>query len=93
MLPYGAVLRKFSGSLTLPPTVGAEGIKATFRDGVMNLSMPKKETAKPKRIKVDVGQSPEKASCCREVSRPEEEYHCLGSSFTWRSPHPGGQRA
>jgi HSP20 family protein len=45
----------FTRSFTLPPSVDAEGIKATFRDGVMKLTMPKKETAKPKEIKIEAG--------------------------------------
>lgn len=44
----------FSRSFVLPPSVDAEAIKATFTDGVMKLSMPKRETAKPKEIKIQV---------------------------------------
>lgn len=45
----------FSRSFVLPPSVDAEGITATFKDGVMKISMPKRETAKPKEIKIEAG--------------------------------------
>ena len=45
----------FTRSFTLPPSVDAEGIKATFKDGVMKLTMPKNEMAKPKEIKIEAG--------------------------------------
>jgi HSP20 family protein len=45
----------FTRSFTLPPSVDADGIKATFKDGVMKLTMPKKEISKPKEIKIEAG--------------------------------------
>lgn len=47
-------LSQFSSSFTLPCEVEANKVKATFRDGVLNLEMPKTETAKTKAIKVNV---------------------------------------
>ncbi len=47
---YGA----FSRSFTLPDTVQADGVKATFKDGVLTVNLPKKEVAKPRQIKVEV---------------------------------------
>ena len=35
--------------------VNAEAIKADYQDGVLTLSIPKREEAKPKQIKVNVG--------------------------------------
>jgi HSP20 family protein len=35
--------------------VNSEAIKADYRDGVLTLSIPKREEAKPKQIKVNVG--------------------------------------
>jgi HSP20 family protein len=35
--------------------VNSEAIKADYQNGVLTLSIPKKEEAKPKQIKVNVG--------------------------------------
>lgn len=45
----------FSRSFSLSSTVNAEAIKADYRDGVLTLSIPKREEAKPKQIKVNAG--------------------------------------
>jgi len=50
---YGAFARSFS----LANTVNSEAIKAEYKDGVLTLSIPKREEAKPKQIKVNVGQA------------------------------------
>jgi HSP20 family protein len=47
---YGAFQRSF----TLPATVQQEKICAIFRDGVLELALPKVEGAKPKKIAVEV---------------------------------------
>jgi len=47
---YGTFLRSFS----LPVSVDQEKVKATFRDGVLEVELPKKEQAKPKQVKVDI---------------------------------------
>ena len=47
---YGAFRRVFS----LPATVEQDKVKATFKDGVLEIILPKVETAKPKKITVDV---------------------------------------
>lgn len=46
---------QFSRSLSLPPNVEADKIDATFRDGVLTVTIPKAETAKPRRVEVKVG--------------------------------------
>ena len=48
---YGSFARSFS----LANTVNTEAIKADYKDGVLTLSIPKREEAKPKQIKVNVG--------------------------------------
>jgi HSP20 family protein len=48
---YGSFTRSFS----LANTVNAEAIKADYQNGVLTLSIPKREEAKPKQIKVNVG--------------------------------------
>jgi HSP20 family protein len=47
---YGAFERAF----TLPGNVDAERIQATYRHGVLHLSVPKREEAKPKAISIKV---------------------------------------
>ena len=42
----------FSRSFVLPATVDAERVSATCRNGVLELMIPKAETAKPRKIKV-----------------------------------------
>jgi HSP20 family protein len=45
----------FSRSFTLPNAVDTEKIKADYTDGVLRLSLPRKEEAKPKQITISVG--------------------------------------
>ncbi len=47
---YGSFARSF----TLANTVNSEAIKADYQNGVLTLSIPKREEAKPKQIKVNV---------------------------------------
>src|SRR5204862_6435046 len=45
----------FSRSFTLANSVNADAIKAEYQNGVLALTIPKREEAKPKQIKVNVG--------------------------------------
>ncbi len=45
----------FSRSFSLANSVNADAIKADYQNGVLTLSIPKREEAKPKQIKVTVG--------------------------------------
>jgi HSP20 family protein len=45
----------FSRSFSLANSVKLESIKADYQNGVLTLSIPKREEAKPKQIKVNVG--------------------------------------
>ncbi|NOQ85825.1 MAG: Hsp20 family protein [Deltaproteobacteria bacterium] len=47
---YGSFHRSF----TLPSTVDAEKIKAKYKDGILEVTLPKTEEAKPKSIPVEV---------------------------------------
>jgi HSP20 family protein len=47
---YGSFTRTFS----LPNTVNAEGINASYNNGVLTVHMPKREESKPKQVKVNV---------------------------------------
>jgi len=44
----------FSRSFTLPTVVDQEKIKADYRDGVLRVTLPKREEAKPKQISIAV---------------------------------------
>ena len=50
---YGTFTRTFS----LPNTIDADKVAATYKDGVLTLTMPKKEEAKPKTIKINVSKN------------------------------------
>ncbi len=47
---YGSFVRTFS----VPDVIEAEKVKAEFKDGVLNLHLPKSEKAKPRAIDVKV---------------------------------------
>lgn len=47
---YGKFVRSFS----MPNNIDSGKIKATFKDGTLELIIPKKEEAKPKQITIDV---------------------------------------
>jgi len=47
----------FSRSFTLPNLVDTNKIKAEFRDGVLRVTLPQREEAKPKQISIAVGKS------------------------------------
>ena len=46
---------KFRRSITLPTRVDASKVSATYRDGILTVTLPKAEEAKPKQIEVDAG--------------------------------------
>jgi HSP20 family protein len=58
---YGSFARSFS----LANTVNTAAIKADYKDGVLTLSIPKREEAKPKQIKVNVGGQAAAAAAAR----------------------------
>ncbi len=45
---------KFQRALTLPTPVAADKVKAAYKDGVLAITLPKAEEAKPKQIDVSV---------------------------------------
>jgi HSP20 family protein len=49
---YGQFVRCFS----IPDTVDTEKVKAEYKNGVLSVTLPKKEVAKPRPIKVQVSQ-------------------------------------
>lgn len=48
------VYGKFERSIQLPMPVQADRVKATYRDGVLEVKLPKAEEVKPKDIKIDI---------------------------------------
>jgi HSP20 family protein len=46
---------KFSRSFTLPSVVDTDKIKADYAHGVLQVSLPQKEEAKPKQISISIG--------------------------------------
>jgi HSP20 family protein len=48
---YGSFVRTF----TLPQTVDTGSVKASYDAGVLTISLAKKEAAKPKQVKVEIG--------------------------------------
>jgi HSP20 family protein len=49
---------KFTRSFTLPAGIDAENVKAAFEDGVLNITLPKREEFKPKQIMIGVTKTP-----------------------------------
>jgi len=45
---------KFRRSITLPTRVDANKVRATYKDGILTITLPKAEEAKPKQIQVNV---------------------------------------
>ncbi len=51
-LYYGA----FQRAVALPSDVDEKKIRASYKKGVLEVELPKKESAKPKQLKIDVGE-------------------------------------
>jgi len=47
---YGSFTRSFA----VPATVDAEKVGAEFKNGVLTVTLPKKEAAKPRQVKIEV---------------------------------------
>src|SRR5207248_4807992 len=47
---YGSFVRSFA----VPSTVDTEKVNAVYKNGVLSISLPKKEAAKPRQVKVEV---------------------------------------
>jgi HSP20 family protein len=45
---------RFERTVQLPMPVQADRVKATYRDGVLEVKLPKAEEAKPQEIKIDI---------------------------------------
>jgi HSP20 family protein len=49
---YGSFVRAFS----VPNTVDTEHVRADYKNGVLTVTLPKKEVAKPRQVKIEVQQ-------------------------------------
>jgi HSP20 family protein len=47
----------FARSFVLPSSISADKVKAEFKDGLLVLTLPKREEAKPKTIKIEVSKT------------------------------------
>lgn len=56
----------FSRSVTLPPGIQEDSIAADYRNGVLEIRIPKPEEPKPKRIKVGSGEAIEGTAVPKE---------------------------
>jgi len=45
---------RFQRTVTLPASVAADKVKAQYKDGILTITLPKTEEAKPKQIEVSV---------------------------------------
>lgn len=46
---------RFQRTVTLPTSVAADKVKAQYKDGILTVTLPKAEEAKPKHIDVNLG--------------------------------------
>ena len=47
------VYGQFARSFTVPPNINREGLRAEYKDGVLRVTLPKLEEAKPRQIAVE----------------------------------------
>jgi len=62
---YGQFVRSF----TLPNNVDRDNVKATFKDGLLSIELPKREEAKPRQIKITGGNCESKKEAINVKSR------------------------
>jgi HSP20 family protein len=51
---YGSFVRSF----TLPATIETDSAQANYENGVLSIALQKKEAAKPKQLKIEIGSKP-----------------------------------
>jgi HSP20 family protein len=62
---------RFSRSLTLPEGIDPDSIHASFENGVLELSVPKPEQRKPRRVAISVGAKPDVDTTASEAAPAE----------------------
>jgi HSP20 family protein len=68
---YGSFTRSF----TLPNTVNTEQVNATYDKGILKITLPKKQEAKPKQIKINVNGASSAADKTIESKQPKSTGH------------------
>ncbi len=63
---------KFSRSLTLPEGIDPDGIQASFEKGVLEVRVPKPEQRTPRRVAINVGDSPSVIEGTQPAERAEQ---------------------
>lgn len=66
---YGSFTRSF----TLPPTVSSENAQAEFQNGVLRLTLAKREEAKPRRIEIKASGGGSKAKTIDTTAKAEDQ--------------------
>jgi len=64
--------RSFYRAVMLPPGINPEKAKASYRNGVLELHIPKSEAAQPKRIKVQADQGAAASPQQGETANPQQ---------------------
>ena len=62
---YGSFVRSF----TLPATIETESAQANYENGVLSVTLQKKEAAKPKQLKIEIGTGSKPAAKQMDPSR------------------------
>ena len=60
---YGSFVRTF----TLPSTVDTGSVQANYENGVLSIALPKKEAAKPKQVKIEIGSGNSAAPASKQM--------------------------
>jgi HSP20 family protein len=71
--------RSFFRSVTLPAGVDVDKVKADYRNGILELHMPRSEAARPKRIQVQAQQEPNGAGAAQEAKPQEAPHNAVGT--------------
>ncbi|HZT07237.1 MAG TPA: Hsp20/alpha crystallin family protein [Chloroflexota bacterium] len=56
---------RFYREIALPVSVKSDAVRADFTDGILTLHMPKAEEAKPRRIQIEAGRTPQLSESTR----------------------------
>jgi HSP20 family protein len=60
---YGSFTRSF----TLPATIETESVQANYENGVLSIALSKKEAAKPKQVKIEIGSGTSSTSSTKRM--------------------------
>jgi HSP20 family protein len=57
----------FVRSFTLPATIETESAQANYENGVLSVTLQKKEAAKPKQVKIEIGSGSNSKAAPKQV--------------------------